>query len=120
MFLEKGVFIMRFCEKCGAELNDSANFCPNCGYALDGSAADNTSTYADTARTVAGTMIGASILSSLFRRRRHRPPMPPHHGFGHPGPMGGPGRRGPGGGRGGPGGGHRGPGGGHGGPGGHR
>lgn len=86
---------MTYCEKCGTQISDTANFCPGCGAAVNnvGSDTQNRNTeYSDaakTAATVAGAAVGVSLLSRMFRRRR-RPPMPPHDG-----PMGGPGGRGP-------------------------
>lgn len=102
---------MAYCGNCGVQIQDTVNFCPNCGAAMNNTTAAGTqnSSYtgaAKTAATIAGTAVGVSLLSRLFRRRC-RPPMPPHGGM-----MGGP-MRGPGGHRGGP---HGGPRGGFGGP----
>ena len=104
------VYMACYCQNCGAELVSTANFCPNCGTAVNGGSSANTennsqfSGAAKTAATVAGAAVGVSLLGSLLRRRR-RPPMapPPRRPFGRrrggphggPGPMGGPG--GPGG-----------------------
>lgn len=102
---------MAYCQNCGAQLSDSANFCPSCGASVNGTAQTTNTQAADAAKvvgTVAGVAVGASLLSRLFRPRPpyHRPPMGPFHG-----------PRGPRGGFGGPGGPHGGP---HGGPGGRR
>lgn len=105
---------MAYCQNCGAEMNDNANFCPNCGTAANGTTSQNTNiSHTDTAKTVltaAGTAAGITLLGSALHRRRRRHMMPPHGGMmcgprmhGH-----GPGGRGPGrgrrGGMGGPGG----------------
>lgn len=102
---------MAYCQNCGAQLSDSANFCPSCGASVNGTAqatnTQTTNTQADAAKvvgTVAGVAVGASLLSRLFRPRPpyHHPPMGPYHGPRGPrGPMGGPhggphGGRGPG------------------------
>ena len=77
-------------------MSTNANFCPNCGAAVNGSnaQAQNTNTHrtSDTAKTIltaAGTAAGVSLLGSALRRRRRRYMMPPHGGM-----MGGPGMHG--------------------------
>lgn len=101
---------MAYCQYCGSDLGNAANFCPNCGAALNNTAAQNngsTTQWSDTAKTVgtvAGVAVGASLLSRMFRRPRYRhgPPMGPFHGPGphHRGPGGPMGGHGPMGGRG--------------------
>lgn len=119
---------MAYCENCGAETSTNANFCPNCGCALNGNntqtQSNNANQPSDTAKTIltaAGTAAGVSLLGNALRRRRRRYMMPPHggmmggpmmgrpgmHGHRMHGPMGGRGRgpgRGGHGGMGGPGG----------------
>lgn len=98
-----------YCQNCGAELLDSANFCPQCGASITG-AQSGTSDAARTAATVGGVVLGAAALESLAFRMSHRrrpmygapPPPPPRRppmrgpgGFGGgPGGFGGPGGRG--------------------------
>lgn len=89
-----------YCQYCGTQLAEGANFCPNCGASTSatnhntGATAQNTQQWSDTAKTagtVAGAVVGASVLSRLLRRRRYHHPRPPmggpHHG--PRGPMGG-------------------------------
>lgn len=84
------VIIMSYCSSCGAPFTDGANFCPNCGMSANGSTGGNRSSdAARTATTIAGTVIGASLLSSLFHRRRRHMMPPPHIHYHHRGPMGG-------------------------------
>lgn len=97
---------MAYCQNCGTNLDTNPNFCPNCGAQLNDAVPQQADTqqqannrqWSNTAKTVgavAGAAVGASVLGSLMRRHRRRPPMPPHGGHmgrhrGH-GPMGGPG-----------------------------
>ncbi len=90
---------MAYCQYCGTQLNTDANFCPNCGAALSGSAtqqsANTTSDTTKTILTAAGTAAGVSLLTNALRRnrRRHIHFMPPpyrshaHGPMGHMGPM---------------------------------
>jgi len=58
---------MAFCSKCGAQLNESERFCPNCGTAADGSSAmPNTS--ADSTGTLMGILsyLGILVLIPYF------------------------------------------------------
>ena len=98
---------MAYCQNCGANIDANVNFCSNGGTEINGTNTTNSNTQninqqwsntAKTVGTVAGAVVGASLLSHLFHRRR-RPPMMHHHGpmggpggHGH-GPMGGPGGR---------------------------
>lgn len=138
---------MIYCEYCNSRISEEAkDTCPNCGAPIPVSAAPEmeptvntaetvetaeTSTTTRTAGRTAGSLIGATLLGSLLRPRKHyptvRPPHPPAGGSmggGKPmsghwggtaggpgsmggrrgGPMGGPGPRGGGRGPGGPGG----------------
>ena len=72
---------MAYCEKCGMQMDSTANFCPNCGNPVKGySGGAQTANNSDTARTVAtiaGTAVGVSLLNRLFRHRHCGRPMPP-------------------------------------------
>lgn len=75
----------RYCQNCGCEMQDAANFCPQCGASVSGATQNSgTSDAVKTAATVGGVVLGASALSGMVRRMTHRPrPM-------YRGPMGGP------------------------------
>lgn len=75
----------RYCQNCGSEMQDTANFCPQCGASASGTTQKSgTSDAVKTAATVGGVVLGASALSGMVRRMTHRPrPM-------YRGPMGGP------------------------------
>lgn len=84
----------KYCQNCGAEMQDAANFCPQCGASVSGTGAgtaqkSGTSDTVKTAATVGGVVLGASVLSGMLRSMTHRPrPM-------YRGPMGGPHMGGP-------------------------
>lgn len=103
------------CPECGNDVSDKAKTCPHCGYTLledisedevkTNETSNETSANQDTNSSnenlggdIIKGLIGASIVSSLFRpRRRRRPPFPGPEPFDGPGPRG---PRGPRGGRG--------------------
>lgn len=99
---------MAYCQNCGAEMAQSANYCPSCGASASAYEQQTDGGRSDTAKTVltaAGTVAGMSLLGSALRRRHRRYAMPPHRGMMHGpmrgpmhgpmgGPMGGPGRGG--------------------------
>lgn len=90
----------RYCQNCGSEMQDTANFCTQCGASASGSAQKSgTSDAVKTAATVGGAMLGASVLTSVVRRMTHRiRPMYRGHMGGLPrGPRGPRGPHGPGG-----------------------
>lgn len=98
-----------YCPNCGAEIQDNANFCMQCGVSINAGNATTTSSDASnaakTAATVGGVVVGAAALNSLGRRLSHRrrpmyggpatpPPPPGRPGPGGPHGPGGPGRGG--------------------------
>lgn len=78
---------MANCQKCGRKLVDNVNLCPTCGVQVNDCPSSNNSTsnLTQTVATIAGTVVGASVLSRLLFRRR-RPFMMPtyHHQFHRP------------------------------------
>ena len=60
-----------YCSNCGTAVDASASFCPNCGTALNGGAA-NTNTNANNAGsglgTVLGTLVAVSLIGGLTRQ----------------------------------------------------
>ncbi|MCD8005310.1 MAG: zinc ribbon domain-containing protein, partial [Oscillospiraceae bacterium] len=60
-----------YCQNCGAELLDSANFCPQCGASVTGGGS-GVSNAAKTAATVGGVVLGAAALENLAFRLSHR------------------------------------------------
>jgi len=72
---------MIYCPNCGTNLPTNANLCSNCGVKVKGKTTTNNT--AKIATTVAGMVIGASLLGRVLFRPRRPFIMSPHQHYYH-------------------------------------
>lgn len=74
---------MAYCQNCGVNIDENANFCPSCGASQKGSVSQTqqSNETAKTVATAAGTALGVSMLSGMLRGRRRRFHVSPYGGM---------------------------------------